>query len=235
MDKADEEAAGEAEIKSERAGSVDVSLNGRANVTNTDRDELDSSPALDEELSEIAEEEGLGATAASRRRAMKEKAAEREAEESIRLAKIAQDKLRANETKAQAAERKRLTDEFVALSTKIRHVDYDLRAHMYALRTRPMGIDRWGNKVWWMDGLGSAPLVNDKGAITYGTGRVYVQGVYQAELDALVNAVEDLDRSGLEQKRKADEGEVLAPGEWGCYDTPEQVSAELLQSAVAQR
>jgi len=226
--------------KSERAGSIDLSLNGHpVNGRSTDRDELDSSPApMDEDMSEIDNgDEGAHVTAASRRRAMKEKAAEREAEEAMRIAKVAQDKVKKSETKQQAAEKKRLEDEFSELSTKLRHVDYDLRAHMYALRAKPLGLDRFGNKVWWLDGYGSAVLINEKGQPVLGTGRIYVQGVETLDLELLRLAVANPspeEKQGLEgvhrpdgheveQRRQEEEGEKLKPGQWAAYDTVEQV------------
>lgn len=231
LDKSDGEAIAEGEdaMPKSRAGSVDISINGRVNgtVTGTERDELDSSIAgMDEDLSELGEgmDDNPNITAASRRRAMKEKAAEREAEEAMRQAKIAEDKIKSTESKAQAAERKRLTDEFTAVSTKLRHVDYDLRQHMYALRARPLGVDRFGNKVWWMDGLGSSPLVNDKGVLTYGTGRVFVQGADAEEVKVLRDSVEGVSEGMVDSKRKEEEGDVLQPNEWGSYDDPEQAS-----------
>ena len=227
--------------KSERAGSIDLSLNGHAvNGRSTDRDELDSSPApIDEDMSEIDNgEDGAHVTAASRRRAMKEKAAEREAEEAMRIARVAQDKVKKSETKQQAAEKKRLEDEFAVLSTKLRHVDYDLRAHMYALRAKPLGLDRFGNKVWWLDGYGSAVLINEKGQPVLGTGRIYVQGVENLDLELLRLAVanpspeekqglEDVHRPDaheIEQRRQEEEGDKFKPGHWAAYDTIEKVS-----------
>ena len=231
-------------VKSERAGSIDVSLNGHvANGRSTDRDELDSSPApVDEDMTEFDNgDEGTHVTAASRRRAMKEKAAEREAEEAMRVAKVAQDKVKKSETKQQAAEKKRLQDEFAVLSTKLRHVDYDLRAHMYALRAKPLGSDRFGNKVWWLDGYGSAVLINEKGQPVLGTGRIYLQGVDALDLDLLRLAVanpspeekqglEDVHRPDareIDQRRQEEEGSILKPGQWAAYDTVDQVRREV--------
>lgn len=233
LDKADDEGApgddADVVLKDERAGSIDMSINGRVNGTaaGTERDELESSIAgMDEDLSELGDgmDDNPNMTAASRRRAMKEKAAEREAEESMRLAKAAEDQIKSTESKAQAAERKRLSEEFALVATKLRHVDYDLRAHMYALRARPLGQDRFGNKVWWMDGLGSNPLINEKGVMGFGSGRVFVQGADEEETKVLRESVEGVTEGMVDAKRKEDEGDVLRPGEWASYDDPEQVS-----------
>ena len=220
-------------LKSERAASVDLgSINGRnENGTNTERDELDSSSTLPEDASEMDVDDGPNVTAASRRRAMKEKAQEREAEEVLRLARAAEDKAKSKETKQQAAERKRLSDEFAALTTRLRHIDYDLRAHLGALRARNLGLDRFGNKVWWIDGAGSSPLINEKGHVTYGTGRVYVQGVDEQDLEVMRLGLEDRapKKEAVSSRRQEEEGGILNPGEWGSIDTIEQASRVLLK------
>ena len=215
-------------IKGERAGSVDVSINGVANGTgtNTERDELDSSPAPDddESLSDPdADVAGPNVTAASRRKAMKERAAEREAEEANRVAKVAEERAKKAESKVVTAERKRLADENDAIVAKMRSLEYDFRSHMYTLRARPVGLDRFCNKVWWLDGLGSAPLVGESGKVLFGTGRLYVQGVEDVELDITRLPLETTAEE-VEARRSKEEGEGrLGPGEWGMYETQEEV------------
>ncbi|KAK8847356.1 hypothetical protein IAR55_005213 [Kwoniella newhampshirensis] len=228
-------------IKEERAGSPDLSIvNGvhaNGTATNTERDELEDTPAL-EDLSDVegdgeTSEHGLNHTAASRRRAMKEKAQEREAEEALRNEKAAKEREEARVKKAEgkqiAAEKKKLADEEEVIVAKLRHLDYDFRRWMYTLRSRPLGSDRFGNKIWWMDGLGSAPLVGEGGKITWGTGRLYIQGVDAGEEELVRNAAgavieEEISKEAVEEKRKKEEGEGrLKSGEWGCYDSPEQL------------
>ncbi|WWD21446.1 hypothetical protein CI109_105931 [Kwoniella shandongensis] len=227
-------------IKEERAGSPNPSINGahvNGTAPNTERDELEDTPAL-EDLSDVEEdgessEHGLNHTAASRRRAMKEKAQEREAEEALRNEKAAKEReearLRKAEGKHIAAEKKRLSDEEEVIVVKLRNLDYDFRRWMYTLRSRPLGVDRFGNKIWWMDGLGSAPLVGEGGKITWGTGRLYIQGVDEEEEELLRSAAsavieEEVEKEVVEERREKEEGEGrLKAGEWGCYDSPEQL------------
>ena len=227
----------------DRAGSVDLSIKGLANgnKSTTENDELDSNAAIDDDednLSDVGDLDGPNITAASRRRAMKERAAERDAQEATRLAKVAEDKARRTDAKLAAAEKKRLQEEYKLLGLKLRHIDYDLRAHMFALRSRPLGQDRFGNKVWWLDGYGSASLVNDKGQTVVGTGKLFVQGGDDQDLELMRLAVEHPspeEKQGLEgvhrpnasevaERRKEEEGDRVMPGEWACIDTVEQVS-----------
>lgn len=165
---------------------------------------------------------------ASRRNAMAIKAAERAEEEAQRLQKanLERDMLKAKkvETKALSTEKKRLIEEDERLTLRLRELEHEFRSHLFTLRARPFGVDRFGNRVWWMDGLGSsAPLLVD-GKYTYGTGRVYLQGVEEEDLDYLVMASE-CDRSEVDVRRDKEEGlGRLRPGEWGMYDDPDQVS-----------
>jgi bromodomain adjacent to zinc finger domain protein 1A len=111
----------------------------------------------------------------------------------------------------------------------MRELEYEFRAHIYTLRSRPFGVDRYGNKVWWMDGIGSAPLIIGGGGegVGFGTGRIYLQGVEEEDLGDLVTLAE-VEKGEVEARRIKEEGEgKLGPGEWGVYDTPEQVGYSL--------
>ncbi|ORY30989.1 hypothetical protein BCR39DRAFT_100098 [Naematelia encephala] len=221
---------------------IDSSIRGFANgnglhdgATNTERDELDDSISNSSDTNDH-DESGLNQTAASRRRAMKEKAAEREAEQAVRLAAAQKERddarVKKTETKILAAEKKRLTEECEAAIIKLRALEHEFRSHMYTLRARPFGLDRFGNKLWWMDGLGSSPLTGENGRVMWGTGRLYLQGVDDADLEYLrlhvVVAGEEIvvEKEELEARRKAEEGDGrLGPGQWGSYETPEQLEA----------
>lgn len=178
-------------------------------------------------------------------------AASRSAQESERKEAIQKQRLEEKEKKAGsrqiAAEKKRLSDEEDSAEKRLRELEYEFRSVIYTLRARPMGHDRYGNKVWWMDGLGSAaPLISDSGKITWGTGRIYVQGPDSTEVELLrlaaggavmvhwygeqgrqkdVEEEAEVKMEVIEERRTREEGEGrLEAGEWGVYDTPEQVS-----------
>ncbi|GMK57836.1 hypothetical protein CspeluHIS016_0406700 [Cutaneotrichosporon spelunceum] len=225
------------EVKDEPSESRLQSPNGHANgtATNTERDELDSA-AGDESPSRVSSPiPERGHTSASRRRAMRERAAEREAEEAMKAAAAAKERQEVKAARAEArqlaADRKRLEDEETALEIKLHEIERDFRRHLYTLRARPLGVDRWHNRVWWLDGLGSAPLLND-GKVLWGTGRLYIQGAEDLDIElsrrGLPHATQGLgvEKSAAEiaSKRATEEGEAkLAPGEWAVYDTPEQL------------
>jgi bromodomain adjacent to zinc finger domain protein 1A len=215
-----------------------------------DRDELETGSNIDSEvasemrgssppLSERDKKESLAAAGAARRQAMAQKALERSEAEAVRNARVKEERDEARAKKAEekqvSAERKRLNEEDEAALKRLHELEYEFRSHIYTLRARPFGVDRFGNKLWWMDGLGSAPLTMATAAgegsgsksgsgQQVGTGRVYVQGVDGADLDWLI-VQHEADKSQVEERRAREEGDGrLAPGEWGVYDTVEQVS-----------
>jgi bromodomain adjacent to zinc finger domain protein 1A len=203
---------------------------GVPNGTNTERDELDDSPPPPSNSSQAhhPRDDDAGPSSslatASRQKALKEKAAEREATTTMKALQNAQARL----TKAQLADRKRLIDEEAVLKGKLHELEYDFRKFYHTIRARPLGLDRFGNKVWWFDGIGSAPL----GKLPiggWGTGRIYVQGVEEEEEEWLRVSASTLGygkiaKLDVEKRRVKEEGEGrLSSGEWGVYDTQEQV------------
>lgn len=212
-----------------------------------------SSPISD--ISNEDEPETSGARAA-RRKAMALAAAERSAQDAERKSAATKQRAADKEKKAGSkhivAEKKRLLEEGEIAEKRLHELEYEFRSAMYTLRARPLGLDRFGNKVWWMDGLGSAPLGPSDGNKTavWGTGRVYVQGPDEGEMELLrLGAVQALTHhlgagpgpdgqkwevdpeqaqvkmEDLEERRTKEEGEgKMGPGEWGVYDTPESVS-----------
>jgi len=233
-----------------RSTSSEPSLNGIMNgtATNTERDELEDSLEVDGDDDAMSDgtpaldEDGPNIAAANRRKAMRERAAEREAEEAVKSAKAVRDQADArakkNESKVLITEKKRLTDELDALKAKLRSLEFDFRSHLFTLRTKPFGYDRFGNKVWWLDGLGSAPLYGDNGKVVLGTARLYLQGVEESDAEYLeLRSVsgEDYGPPGseeVEERRGLEEGEGrLGPGEWAVYETPDQVRLSFLLSS----
>ena len=160
----------------------------------------------------------------SRRQANLQQAANKAEEEAKIKAEREIVKAKKEETKAFTNEKRRLVDEEEKLGLRLRELDLEFRTHIYALRSRPLGWDRFGNKIWWFDGIGSGtPLstsVLAEGG--YGTGRIYIQGVDSDEVDWLAISGE-VEKGYIEERRGKEEGEKLGEGEWGVYDTPEQV------------
>ncbi|KAK4688137.1 hypothetical protein P7C73_g1979, partial [Tremellales sp. Uapishka_1] len=211
--------------KGEEDGEAEVDADGDVSTTKkeetpTEADELDlSPPPFDGSESRsstphlIPLESGPSHAAASRRRIKVEKAQAQELAETMKIEKLANDKV--------SIEKKRIQEEEEVTLDRLKELDYDFRSYMYTLRARPLGWDRFGNKIWWMDGLGSSPLRNERG-VTYGTGRLYLQGVDEMDLEWWRQSAE-MSKQECEGRRAKEEGGSLAPGEWGMYDTPDQV------------
>lgn len=158
---------------------------------------------------------------------MKEKALEREAEEADRRAALlkerAEAKIKREESKQVSQEKKRLADAEEDLESRQRQLDYEFRRNNQVLRVKPVGTDRYGNRVWWFDGVGSAGLYDSNGKVTFGTGRLYLQGVDDFDLEHHRQTAELTGEQLKERRAKDEEGAVLAPGEWAMYDTLEQL------------
>lgn len=215
------------EVKEEVPSSVAPSPNGHVNgtATNTERDELEGSMMGDEtsRANSPASEADRVRTAASRRRAMKEKALEREAEEAERQAALlrerAEAKLKRAESKQISQEKKRLAEAEEDLENRQRQLDYEFRRNNQVLRVKPIGLDRYGNRVWWLDGIGSAGLYDGGGKVTFGTGRIFLQGAEEFDLEHNRTAAELTEEQLRERRSKEEDGAVLQPGEWAMYDS----------------
>ncbi|OWZ33000.1 hypothetical protein J007_05493 [Cryptococcus neoformans] len=223
---------------------MDVKVNGHVNGGGEGEDELeddldtDMRPPEDDTYSALssspsADQGHHAQTAASRRRAMAEKARERAAEEAMHRERAIKEREEARLSKYNASEKKRLFEEEEVLAAKLKKLDYEFRSHIWTLRSKPLGLDRFGNRVWWLDAQGSAPMLAPDGKLMYGTGRLYIQGVDEPEETYYLNAAnavlegmgvkEEVKREDVERRRKMEEGGKLGRGEWGCYDDVEQV------------
>jgi bromodomain adjacent to zinc finger domain protein 1A len=206
-----------------------------------EHDELETPPPSDDELenedqissapAQSSPVEPHGAAGASRRLAMARQAASKAEEEALRLERIKAEKedlkAKSKENKAHSIEKRRLLDEEERLNTKLRELELDFRTYIYTLRSRPLGVDRFGNKYWYMDGIGSGVALSRSSTVEnglgYGTGRIYVQGVEEEELEYMC-LVAEVDKGLVDSRRAKEEGEGrLGKGEWGVYDTTEQV------------
>lgn len=193
----------------------------------SEHDELEDTPAPSEADHEEPPTSPLSEPAVKSRRQANAQQAAAKAEEEARIKQEREIvKAKKSESKAIINEKKRLIDEEEKLTIRLRELDLEFRTHIYTLRSRPLGYDRFGNKIWWFDGIGSGtPLSTSPSADAgagYGTGRLYIQGVDEEEIDWLVISGE-VEKGYIEGRRGKEEGERLGAGEWGLYDTPEQV------------
>ena len=119
------------------------------------------------------------------------------------------------------AESRRLDEEVNKCERRLEQIERDFRKLLGAVRVKPIGRDRYYNRIWWFDGMGSASLLGTGGSVQYGAGRIFLQG--PSEFD-----VEILQRRGdeLVARRRDEEGEdgMLAAGEWAVFDEIETVS-----------
>lgn len=159
--------------------------------------------------SENASESGTGK---SRRRKAGETAKQRQ----VARAKVAS-------AKQAQAEQRRLDEELSKLDRRLEGIEREFRKLLGVVRARPLGKDRFHNRVWWLDGLGSASLLGSGGAVLYGTGRLFLQGPSEFDVDLLKKRqVEERD---VEKRREEEEGPEgqLAVGEWAVYEDLDEV------------
>lgn len=119
------------------------------------------------------------------------------------------------------AESRRLDEEVNKCERRLEQIERDFRKLLGAVRVKPLGRDRFYNRIWWFDGMGSASLLGTGGSVQYGTGRIFVQGPSEFDVEILQRREENVDL-----RRRAEEGEegMLGVGEWAVYDELEKVS-----------
>lgn len=121
------------------------------------------------------------------------------------------------------AEHRRLDEELNKVERRLEGIERDFRKLLGGIRVKPLGRDRFYNRIWWFDGLGSAALLGSGGVCQYGSGRIFVQGPSETDMDLLRlrQAEED-----IEARRLEEEGEdgILGPTEWAAYSDLEEVS-----------
>jgi bromodomain adjacent to zinc finger domain protein 1A len=131
---------------------------------------------------------------------------------------------KAKDAKQAAADLRRLEDEDARIERRLETIEREFRRLLGVTRVRPLGKDRFHNRVWWFDGLGSANLIGSGGTVLYGTGRLFIQGPSEFDVD-LLHRREKEDQD-VESRRKTEEGEdgMLGVGEWAVFEDPEEVS-----------
>jgi bromodomain adjacent to zinc finger domain protein 1A len=123
--------------------------------------------------------------------------------------------------KQAVADHRRLDEEVNKLERRLESIEREFRKLLGAVRVKPLGKDRFHNRIWWFDGTGSASLLGSGGVVQYGTGRLFIQG--PSEFDA--ELLERRDDEDIAARRKEEEGEdgILAVGDWAVYTELEEV------------
>lgn len=198
--------------------------------TRIDGDELDALSTLSDSdaLSELGSdpEDSKPNGAAARQKALAERQGQRDSERKARDAESAR---RAADAKAKREghnEKKRLDEELLELEEQMHELDREFRRQYHAPRTIPIGTDRFGNRVWWFDGCGTADILTKEGQVIFGTGRLYIQGVTHHQLSVLCQRF-DITEEEINERRVLEEGQdgILGEGEWAMIDESEQVSS----------
>ncbi|KAH9946696.1 chromatin remodeling complex protein [Amylocystis lapponica] len=117
------------------------------------------------------------------------------------------------------AERRRLDEEVNKLERRLEGIEREFRKLLGSIRVKPLGKDRFHNRIWWFDGMGSASLVGSGGTVQYGTGRIFVQGPSEFDVEVLER------REDAHARRIEEEGEegMLGVGDWAVYNDLEEI------------
>lgn len=130
---------------------------------------------------------------------------------------------KASSAKQALADHRKLDEEVNKLERRLEGIEREFRKLLGSVRVKSMGRDRFYNRIWWFDGMGSASLLGSGGAVQYGTGRLFVQGASEFDVEMLQRR----EPGEVEERRKEEEGEegMLAVGEWAVYTDLEEVCA----------
>lgn len=172
---------------------------------------------MSEDASEAGSSAGRRASSASRQVALRLKA-----QQGLAIAKqreLARAKL-ASEKQA-AAEQRRLDEEVNKLERRLESIEREFRKLLGVVRVKPLGRDRFYNRVWWFDGCGTSSLMGSGGAVQYSTGRIFIQGPSEFDQEILDRRTDD----NIVERRLDEEGDegMLEAGEWGVYSDLEEV------------
>lgn len=171
------------------------------------------------------EKSGSLSGAAARKKALADKLLQREAEQRVKDEESAKHAAATKAKRQESDERRRLDEELSILEEQKAELDREFRRRHQAPRTTPVGTDRFGNRIWWFDGCGTADIITEDGQIIAGTGRLYIQGTTEHDLETRCQLFEVTEEE-VNERRALEEGQdaVLAEGEWAMIDESEQVS-----------
>ncbi|KAG8936624.1 hypothetical protein FRC02_000617 [Tulasnella sp. 418] len=196
---------------SESNGDADMSMDGGASDADSER-QNDAS-------SDVASEAGWSSRAPSTTRQISNPSLNPTPKTIAHAKERALAREKAAEAKAAQAEHRRMDEELAKLDKRLEAIERDFRKTMGMARSRPLGKDRFYHRLWWFDGYGAAGLLGSNGGVTYGTGRIFIQGPSEIDRELLQGRE---DQSELTSRIET-EGPLLASNEWACYSDPEEV------------
>ncbi|KAJ7597210.1 chromatin remodeling complex protein [Mycena floridula] len=120
------------------------------------------------------------------------------------------------------AEHRRLDEELNKIDRRLEGIERDFRKLLGVTRVKPLGRDRFYNRIWWFDGTGSGTLVGSGGVTQYGTGRLFIQGPSEFDQELLDQRGKDEDIDGRRREEEGEEG-MLKAGDWAVYSELEEL------------
>ena len=122
------------------------------------------------------------------------------------------------------AEHRRVDEEVNKIERRLEGIEREFRRLLGGVRVKPLGRDRFFNRIWWFDGMGSASLVGSGGTALYGSGRLFIQGPSEFD-DDILQKRQYIENDDIESRRLEEEGKdgILGPNEWAVYNDLEEV------------
>ena len=122
------------------------------------------------------------------------------------------------------AEHRRVDEEVNKIERRLEGIEREFRRLLGGVRVKPLGRDRFFNRIWWFDGMGSASLVGSGGTALYGSGRLFIQGPSEFD-DDILQKKQYFDHEDIESRRLEEEGKdgILGPNEWAVYNDIDEV------------
>jgi bromodomain adjacent to zinc finger domain protein 1A len=122
------------------------------------------------------------------------------------------------------AEHRRVDEEVNKIERRLEGIEREFRRLLGGVRVKPLGRDRFFNRIWWFDGMGSASLVGSGGTALYGSGRLFIQGPSEFD-DDILQKRQNFDHEDIHSRRLEEEGKdgILGPNEWAVYNDLDEV------------
>ena len=122
------------------------------------------------------------------------------------------------------AEHRRVDEEVNKIERRLEGIEREFRRLLGGVRVKPLGRDRFFNRIWWFDGMGSASLVGSGGTALYGSGRLFIQGPSEFD-DDILRKRQYFENEDIDSRRLEEEGKdgILGPNEWAVYNDIEEV------------